>query len=99
VTFRLSYALGDLERTAGSLTGIGRTAREIEDHHRRMASTVSDCGSRELSEATYDFLDAWSCGMKVVGDDAVGLGEAIGECAAVYEATDQAGVSGLQATR
>jgi len=44
-------------------------------------------------------LDAWSYGMKIVGEDAVGLGEAIGECAAVYAASDQAGVTGLQATR
>ena len=99
MSFRLAYVLGDLERTARSLTEIGETAREIEDHHRRMASTVGDCGSEDLSEATFDFLDAWSYGMKIIGADADGLGEAIGECAAVYEAIDQAGVVGLEPAR
>ena len=65
MSFRLAYVLGDLERTARSLTEIGETAREIEDHHRRMASTVGDCGSEDLSEATDDFLDAWSYGMRI----------------------------------
>ena len=97
MSFRLAYDLGDLQRTAGSLADISETAREIEDHHRRMASTVSDCGSPDLSEATSDFLAAWSYGMKIIGVGAEGLGGAIGECAAVYEATDQAGAAGLEA--
>lgn len=99
MSFRLAYDAGDLGRTATSLAEIGATAREIEDQHRRMASTVSDCGSEDLAAATDGFLDAWSYGMKIIGADADGLGEAIGECAAVYEATDQAGATGLEAAR
>lgn len=97
--FRLAYDLGDLAQTADEIVVVVEMATEIEKHHRRMASQISDCGNRELSDATYDFLDKWAYGMQVIAQDAQGLADALGDCAATYTQVDSACAAALAAWR